>query len=376
MANIILSPNMSLPIPVTGVDPGPDWANNLNACQGIVDGHDHTTGKGVPIPAGGINLGSDLPFNKNNATLLRSVNFNAQLSPLALPTDIGCVYVSGIDLYYNDEIGRQIQITSGGNVNSGAGSISGLTSPAAASYISGSQTFFWQSNSGSIIAANMDFRNAIFNNATASSHKLTLSPPLAMSSDYALTLPSLPIVTGIMTLDTSGNMGASLAVDNATIVISSNTLEVPALGIGTAQLQDGSVTPVKRSALGQQTSSSTGVLFSTTSSSFVDVTGLSLSITTTGRPVFVGLMFANPSIPPVGVDGYVSITSGQGALDIVRGSTHISESGVGGAATVPISSVWYIDAVGAGTYTYKIQAISLSGGTLSISGAQLIAYEL
>ena len=49
MPNTNASPFMGIPVPVVGVDPGPDWANNINAGLGIIDAHDHSTGKGAPI---------------------------------------------------------------------------------------------------------------------------------------------------------------------------------------------------------------------------------------------------------------------------------------------------------------------------------------
>ena len=49
MSNTTNSPFMLLPVPVVGTDPGPDWANNLNACLAAIDSHDHSTDKGAPI---------------------------------------------------------------------------------------------------------------------------------------------------------------------------------------------------------------------------------------------------------------------------------------------------------------------------------------
>jgi hypothetical protein len=54
MPNTTTSPLMGMPVPVVGTDPGPDWANNLNACLSIIDGHNHTTGEGAPIPFAGL----------------------------------------------------------------------------------------------------------------------------------------------------------------------------------------------------------------------------------------------------------------------------------------------------------------------------------
>src|SRR6185437_5151905 len=111
MANFTTSPNMNLVIPTVGVDPGPDWASNINSSLTILDGHDHSSGKGVQITPSGINISSDLTMVQNNLTNVRSIRLFPQTSPLALPTDVGALYESGVDLYYNDANGNQIQIT-------------------------------------------------------------------------------------------------------------------------------------------------------------------------------------------------------------------------------------------------------------------------
>jgi hypothetical protein len=45
---------MGLDLPVPGVTGGADWAVKLVAAHTTTDGHDHTSGKGVQIPTGGI----------------------------------------------------------------------------------------------------------------------------------------------------------------------------------------------------------------------------------------------------------------------------------------------------------------------------------
>ena len=82
MSNTTISPNMGLPVPVVGTDPGPDWANNINACLSVIDQHNHTSGQGVPIPSAGLNINSDLPFNNNNGISYRSVRFFSQGAPI------------------------------------------------------------------------------------------------------------------------------------------------------------------------------------------------------------------------------------------------------------------------------------------------------
>lgn len=120
MPNTIVSPNMTITVPVVLTDPGPDWATRIyNALFSTIDAHDHSTGKGVQIAPPGLNINADLPFGTtNNATLLRSARFVNQGSPLALGPDVGCVYESGGELWYNDSSGRQVKLTSVGAVNS------------------------------------------------------------------------------------------------------------------------------------------------------------------------------------------------------------------------------------------------------------------
>lgn len=202
---------MNLPISTIGSDSGLQWEENLNASQIRIDAHNHSPGYGVPITPNGMNIDDDLPFNDHNATLLRSARFQPQASPLAnAGLDVGCLYVSGNEVYYNDVSGgNQVQITNNGSVNAGAGSITGLPSgTASASFSAG--TFIWQASTNT--PANMDFASAILRNNTANSKGLTLSPPAAMAADYGLTLPPLPVATSFATLDTSGNFAATIPI--------------------------------------------------------------------------------------------------------------------------------------------------------------------
>lgn len=242
-AQVNISPNMGFPIPIPGLTPGPDWANNIDAALTAIDSHNHSPGQGVQISPNGMNINTDLGFNSNNAVLLRTTRYSPQLATLTGPSDIGALYVVGNELYYNDVTGgNQIQITVNGSVNAGAGSITGLPSgTASASFSAG--TFIWQSATNT--AANMDFGSAILRNSTASSKGLTLNPPAAMASNITETLPTIPVQKNIMSMDTSGNMAADVNVDNTTIQLSSNLLGVIPASIGTIYLTNLNVTTAK-----------------------------------------------------------------------------------------------------------------------------------
>ena len=220
MADFIITPNMNLPNPVPTVAPGPAWAQYISSCFDDIDQHDHSVGKGVRITPNGMNISSDLSFNDNNAIVLRSVRFLSQSGTLSDPTDIGCLYETGVDLWYNDGAGNQIRITQGGTVTGATGTITGLPSgTASASFVAG--TFVFQSATS--VGANIDGASFILRNNTVNSKGLTLSPPNAMPSDYTITLPFLPAVKGIVTLDSSGTENVEPAVSPVPAVITTDT---------------------------------------------------------------------------------------------------------------------------------------------------------
>lgn len=156
--------------------------------------------------------------------------------------------------------------------------------------------------------------------------------------------------------------------------------------VSTSEIADAAVTQAKRAALGQQISSSSAT-FNTASTTGVDVTNLTVTITTTGRPVFIGLIpfeTGNPS-----QNSGISIARGSASagafISFLRGSTVIGVNELGFTATgasaidcaMPVSAFNMIEVPAAGTYTYKVQArCSLSLSTLNVLYTKLIAYEL
>lgn len=165
------------------------------------------------------------------------------------------------------------------------------------------------------------------------------------------------------------------------------SLQASSLGVQTGDIAANAVTRAKLASVGQQISGAVAI-FSTSSTTPVDVTGLSVSITTTGRPVMILLINSG--------SGVSSITSSVGlsssystTVCIVRDSTTLSQevilsdgANISGTFTIdsvsiPVSSIHFIDPVAAGTYTYKIQMFrSDATGSSSIGNVKLAAYEL
>ena len=217
--------NMNLVLPTPTVTPGPEYATENNTAFSVIDSHNHTSGQGVPVPSAGLNINSDLTFQSNNAIALKSSRYTNQGSPLSGPSDLSCVYSSGAggDLYYNDGVGNQIQLTVGGALN--AASIGGIggdytTSTASVFYTSLNTTFtFWQASG---INATLDIGDLIIREEVASAFGVSITSP-TLSADYTLVLPTaLPAQQSFMTLDAAGNIAAPWTVDNVTTKIVAN----------------------------------------------------------------------------------------------------------------------------------------------------------
>lgn len=391
---------MGLQISTIGSDSGLMWEQNLNSSLNTVDFHNHSPGSGVQITPQGMNISSNLNFQNNSASNIYGLMFSSSGASVAT----GLLYTApssggGInDLFYNDFAGNVIQLTKAGIVNAIASSIPGE------SYSGG--TFTWVQGDGSTTPANFDIGSVTIRpNTAGTTNGINIQTPSGISSSYALVMPSLPPAQQIMTLDNSGNITAPYTADNSTIAISSNQLIVKSGGITTTQisatagilgsqlsasagivgtqLANNTITRNQEAAVGQQVSASCGS-FSTTSATTVDVTNLTVTITTTGRPVMVFLQ------PAIGQPG--SLYSDAGATytivktlvstPTVLGLFTVSGTVAGPIVRYPVSTILYLDTsvVGAAnTYTYKVTA-QRTGGTSSavvqVVDAVLVAYEL
>jgi len=169
-------------------------------------------GSGVQVPSAGLNINQDLSFQGVNAVNLRSTRFNNQPSPLAGITDLTCLYVSGNNLYYNNGVGNQVQITQGAGLD--ASTVGGFggdygTSTASAFYTSATSTFTFWSNAN--ISAFMDFGQFTVHPSNSSTIGVTITAPTSLGSSYSIALPNAgPVANNsLLVFDAAGNSAFS-----------------------------------------------------------------------------------------------------------------------------------------------------------------------
>lgn len=190
-----------------------------------------------------------------------------------------------------------------------------------------------------------------------------------------------------------GSITTSKIADSAVTLpkIATDSISTTAIvdgNVTTAKIADGAITQAKRAALGQQLSSSSGSYFYTGSTGTQDVTNLSVTITTTGRPVYVGIIHDGSGGPhSISFTSATANLSAIGFIYIKRDATTLVSTTVGVTATADGSTssvfnffptnVFTFDVPAAGTYTYKISAgLSLATSTMSFAKLKLFAYEL
>lgn len=108
------TPNMNLTYPEYN-DPEFTWATLLNALEQRLISHDHniTLKKGVSVNISSLITNNNIFFTPDNALIIGCLSFSAQtVTPINKS-----IYVKDVDIYFKDGLGREIQLTSGGQLN-------------------------------------------------------------------------------------------------------------------------------------------------------------------------------------------------------------------------------------------------------------------
>ncbi len=101
---------MLLVLPVPEVQVGPDWAQNIVDALQKIDTHDHSSNNGAKVTPAGILINANLDMKSYKAINSLAVAFSD-----AGATDLepGKLYRIGQNLWYNNQAGVPVQITSG-----------------------------------------------------------------------------------------------------------------------------------------------------------------------------------------------------------------------------------------------------------------------
>lgn len=127
------TPNMNLVVPTEDGSSG-TWDTLLNAALGVngdgVDGHDHTTGKGVPIPSAALKINADVAFAFGGSsyaiTALKALDFTPH-APADVAAYSSAFFVSNVDnnAYFRNSGGNNVKLTDGNTLNV-AGFVGGI----------------------------------------------------------------------------------------------------------------------------------------------------------------------------------------------------------------------------------------------------------
>jgi hypothetical protein len=408
------TPFMNLTLPTVGVTIGPTWASNINTVLTTIDSHNHSSGNGALIPTSALNINADLTFGSFNATVLRTTRYASQAAALALSSDKECVYSVSGNLYYNNASGTAVQITSGTGLNfASLGTIGGDYGAggvtASVTYNNTTKVYaFLQAASSSAKMAMADI--ALFEAATGT-NAVTLKSPASLASAYSLTFPAaLQAYTGFVRMTSAGVLQNDVQPDAASIEVSGSTLQIKDLGVTTAKINasavttakiadgnittvkilDGNVTQAKRASLGLQESTAIAA-WSTASTSYVNVTNLTITITTTGRPLFIALMPSDTTTgfntghvyaqaaASAGWDCFIQFYNSTSLAAVYTSEVGVASiSGTNQIVRVPSSSFWCIvPSLAAGTYTFVTRnAVTGTSASCFINYTKMIAYEL
>lgn len=179
-------------------------------------------------------------------------------------------------------------------------------------------------------------------------------------------------------IDDSAVTTAKIADANVT------TAKIADANVTTAKLADGAVTAAKRAALNYQLSASSGLFVSALTATDQDVTNLSVTITTSGRPVILHVVpDGTTNLCSMGgedvaglVNFVIKIIETSGSTTIARIlHKHQTETGFN-PGQVGAGGIIGFHAPAAGTYTYKVQVEGSASNNFRVYYCKLVAYEL
>ncbi len=224
-------------MPVVGVTPRSTWAELL------VDAIDELRATlDAKVTPAGIDINADLSFRSGSsyyaATNVNYIGLTLQsaLANLSAGSYPGVIYKYAGNLYYNNDSGTQIAITSGASIAAAAGNITTSGSPAfGASGVeilwNGTDTAYeMRSGSGANDLADIKVDDVYLNDGSANYVRLHAT---GVGTDYTITVPAAPPgSTAVVQMGSTGVLSASTTADIATSgAMLPGTLSVSGTGI-------------------------------------------------------------------------------------------------------------------------------------------------
>jgi hypothetical protein len=193
---------------------------------GGIDGHDHTTGKGVPIPSAALRINADVACAYGGTsyalTALKAVDFTPHAAA-DVASYSGALFVSSADnnLYFRNTTGTNVKITDGTTLNvSIVGGIGGDYSAVEAllDYDDASDTYRARQELDTGVRqygkmAHADlllYEYDAAGDATVPTNAVTLKSPDALAAGYSVTFPAaVPASTVAVQMSSAGVLTAS-----------------------------------------------------------------------------------------------------------------------------------------------------------------------
>jgi len=192
------SPNMGLVYP-TLHGSSDVWGDILDTIFDTIDVHDHTTGKGVPVPSAGLRINADVAWAYSGTAYAITGAKGFATTPTAassVTSYTNMLFANSSDsnnLYFRNSSGTNVQITSGSTINvSVVGGIGGdYASVGALLSFDDATDSYWLQQQGSprpwarIRVGDVD----IYETAASVTQRIRLQSPAALAASYALTFP-------------------------------------------------------------------------------------------------------------------------------------------------------------------------------------------
>lgn len=384
---------MLMPNPVPEVTTGPQWSQDLSDSLDLVDSHDHTSNKGVRVPALGLNINADLDFQSNAASGLRAILLEDQV---ANPSESGAVYIKNGDFFLKNTAGQVIQLTSGSSINVGAGSIGGLVSPASATFSSITNTFTWLYDT-SLPARQVMSDISLYEYGNNTAQPVTLASPSGVTAHTMLLPPLAPVRGSLLSIATSGqisNFSSSSGFEIPRMNAGGTDVEfstvdtnsISNLAVTTGKIADGAVLiqklysrTISASPASEGNVGFIGISQNVTATSPV-LLGSTLTLSTQGRPVMLVLQPKNSASSPGSIN--LQVSTGNALIEVRIDGTivRIFTLGIstGGTDEISPSSIsCIVQPSGGGSHSIELYGYVSSGGlSFAVNDCELFAYEL